>query len=106
MSDEGRDGGALSRRGFLSLSVAGLAVVALPSGPAETDGMRTFTHSGREVKVAADGREKLVVGGEELNVITSNGAYRTLEFAFSPQPTLEALGKRVAENAGRIAGRL
>lgn len=106
MSDEERDGGALSRRGFLSLSAAGLAVVALPSAPADTDVMRTFTHNGREVKVATDGGKRLVVGGEELNVITSNGAYRALEFPFSPQPTLEDLGRRVAENADRIAGRL
>ena len=106
MSDRGDSGSVISRRGFLSLSVAGLAVVALPGGPAVSGGMRTFSHSGKEVKVATDGRSKLVVGGVELHVITSNGAYRALEFPFLPQPTLEDLGRRVAENAGRIAGGL
>ena len=106
MSGREVGGGALSRRSFLSLSVAGLAVIALPGGPAVTDGMRTFVHRDRKVSVATDGRHKLIVGGEQLHVITSNGAYRALEFPFLPQPTLEDLGRRVAENANRIPGRL
>lgn len=100
------EGSVLGRRRFLALSVAGLAVAVLPGGPAAvTGGMRTFSHSGRQVSVRNWGEPELVVDGEALRVVYSSGAYRAVEFAFSPQPTLEALGRRVAENAGRIPGR-
>jgi hypothetical protein len=100
------EGSVLGRRRFLALSVAGLAVVALPGSPAAFTGkMRTFSHSGREVSVGNLGQPELIVDGEALEVVFTNGAYRAVEFAFSPQPTLEALGRRVAENAGRIPGR-
>jgi hypothetical protein len=99
-------GSDLSRRRFLAFSAAGLVMAALPGGPtAVTVGMRTFSHRGLEVKVGNFGDPELIVEGEPVKVVSSNGAYRAVEFAFSPQPTLESLGKRVAENAGRIPGR-
>lgn len=94
------DGGSVfSRQRFLGLSVAGLAVAAIP------DGRRTFSHLGKEISVATDGGEELIVEGKSLRVISSNGAYRTAELAFAPEFTLEDLGRRVAENTGRIPGR-
>lgn len=101
------DGGSVfSRQHFLGLSVAGLAVAAFPIGQvAMPDGRRTFSHLGKEISVATDGGEELIVEGKSLRVISSNGAYRAAEFAFAPEFTLEDLGRRVAENTGRIPGR-
>ena len=100
------DGSSLSRQSFLALSVAGLAVVSLPVSLGTNRGTRTFTHSGREISVGTGENAELIVDGERLQVVSSNGAYRAVEFAFAPQQTIEDLGRRVAENAGRIAGRI
>lgn len=66
----------------------------------------TFSHRGVKVSVATTAAgPRLSVDGEDLVVISSNGAYRAVAFAFSPQPTLASLGRRVAENLDRIPGR-
>ena len=102
-----RDGGwLLSRQRFLGLSMAGLAVAVFPVGQSVIpDRRRTFVHRGKEISVATDGGDELIVEGESLRVVYSNGAYRAAEFAFAPSSTLEDLGRRVAENTGRIPGR-
>ncbi len=107
--DERVNGGVtLSRRRFLALSAAGLIVAALPGGPvaAATEGARGFSYRGSEVRVEAGAEPRIVVDGEALEVIDSNGAYRAAGFMYSPQPTLEKLAKRLVENRSRIAGGL
>ena len=101
-------GAALSRRRFLALSAAGLIVAALPGGPAAaaTEGARRFSYRGSEVRVEAGAEPRIVVDGEVLEVIDSNGAYRAAGFMYSPQATLEELGERLVDNHARIAGGL
>lgn len=98
----------LSRRRFLALSAAGLIVAALPGGPAAaaTEGARGFSYRGSEVRVEAGAEPRIMVDGEALEVIDSNGAYRAAGYMYSPHPTLEELAKRVVDNRARIAGGL
>ena len=107
--DERENSGmTLSRRRFLALSAAGLIVAVLPGGPAvaATDRARRFSYRGSEVRVEAGGEPRILVDGETLEVIDSNGAYRAAGFMYSPQATLEELAKRLLDNRGRIAGGL
>ena len=105
--DEGENGGmALSRRRFLALSAAGLIVSALPGGraTAATQGEGAFSYRGSEVSVETGAEPRIVVDGEALEVIDSNGAYRAAGFMYSPQPTIEELARRLVDNRARIAG--
>ena len=107
IEDESENSGAsLSRRRFLALSAAGLVVSALPGGSATaaTEGEQTFSYRGSNVRVETGAEPRIVVDGEALELVDSNGAYRAAGFMYSPQPTPEGLARRLVENRARIAG--
>lgn len=113
VEDEGR----MSRRRFLALSAAGLAVAGLGVGGArpaaareETPRLggvsRRFAYRGSEVLVEEAPEPRISIDGEDLYVIDSNGAYRAARFAYSPASSLDELAKRVVDNRAKIPGRI
>ncbi len=44
------------------------------------------------------------VDGESIEVLDTNGAYRAANFAYSPQPTPDALAKRLVERQNEVNG--
>lgn len=95
----------LTRRAFLALAGAGIAVVAgLPTARAEIAPKR-FSHEGAAVEISGKaGDTEISVDGVGVEVVNSNGAYRAAGFMYSPQPTPEELAKRLVENRRSIAG--
>jgi hypothetical protein len=95
----------LTRRAFLALASAGIAVVAgLPAARAEIAPKR-FSHEGAAVEISGKGGDtEISVDGRGVEVVNSNGAYRAAGFMYSPQPTAEELAKRLVENRRSIAG--
>ncbi len=95
----------LTRRAFLALAAAGIAVAAgLPATARADVAPKRFSHRGADVEIAAKGRgAEISVDGRGVEVVDSNGAYRAAGFMYSPQPTTEELAKRLVENRRRIA---
>ena len=95
----------LTRRAFLALAGAGIAVAAgLPATARAEIAPKRFAHEGVDVEIApkkGDGAE-ISVDGRGFEVVDSNGAYRAAGFMYSPQPTPEELAKRLVENRRRI----
>ncbi len=98
----------LTRRAFLTLAGAGIAVAAgLPTAARAQIVPKRFSYEGAVVEIAGErGSIELSVDGEALEVVDSNGAYRAAGFMYSPQPTPEQLAKRLVDNRHRIAGGL
>lgn len=103
----------VSRRRFLALAAAGVAVAALPGQAALAQsggpGVRAqrFSHEGSAVRIEpASGAEEpeISVDGNSVELIDSNGAYRAAGFMYSPQPTAEDLAKRLVERKQVIPG--
>ena len=98
----------LTRRAFLTLAGAGVAVAAgIPAAARADVAPKRFSHEGADVEIAAKGRgAEIAVDGRGVEMVSSNGAYRAAGFMYSPQPTAEELAKRLVENRRRIAGGL
>lgn len=98
----------LTRRAFLTLAGAGIAVAAgLPSAARAEIAPKRFSYEGADVEIAPKGSgAEISVDGLGVEVVDSNGAYRAAGFMYSPQPTPEELAKRLVENRHRIAGGL
>ena len=98
----------LTRRAFLALAGAGIAVAAgMPTAARAEVATKRFSHEGAKVEIVAKGRgAEIAVDGRGVEVVASNGAYRAAGFMYSPQPTAEELAKRLVENRRRIAGGL
>ncbi len=98
----------LTRRAFLALAGAGIAVAAgLPATARAQIAPKRFSYEGATVEIAPkDSGVQISVDGLRVEVVDSNGAYRAAGFMYSPQPTPEALAKRLVENHHRIAGGL
>ncbi len=96
----------LTRRTFLTLAGAGIAVAAgLPTAARAQIVPKRFSYEGAVVEIAGErGSIELSVDGEALEVVDSNGAYRAAGFMYSPQPTPEELARRLIDNRARIAG--
>jgi hypothetical protein len=106
--EQRRSGGrrVLTRRAFLALAGAGIAVAAgLPTAARAQIAPKRFSYKGAVVQIAGErGSIGISVDGRGLEVVDSNGAYRAAGFMYSPQPTLEELAKRLVENRASIAG--
>lgn len=98
----------LTRRAFLTLAGAGIAVAGgLPATARAQIAPKRFSYEGAAVEIAPKGSgAEISVDGLGVEVIDSNGAYRAAGFMYSPQFTLEELARRVVENRHRIAGGL
>ena len=98
----------LTRRAFLTLAGAGIAVAAgLPTAARAEIVPKRFSYEGSVVEIAGEwGDIGISVDGRGLEVVDSNGAYRAAGFMYSPQPTPEELAKRLVDNRARIAGGL
>ena len=97
----------LSRRRFLGLAAAGVAVAAFPAAGARAQEVgREFSFEGSEINIKPRAGEEPVieVDGDAVDVIDTNGAYRAADFAYSPQPTPKALAKRLVERRNKIDG--
>ena len=98
----------LTRRAFLTLAGAGIAVAAgMPTAARAEVATKRFSHEGAKVEIAAKGRgAEIAVDGRGVEMVSSNGAYRAAGLMYAPQPTAEELAKRLVENRRRIAGGL
>lgn len=97
----------LSRRRFLGLAAAGVAVAVLPATAARAQGVeREFSFEGSEINVKPRAGEEPVVeiDGESVEVLDTNGAYRAADFAYSPQPTPDALAKQLVKRRNKVDG--
>ena len=97
----------LTRRAFLALAGAGIAVAAgMPAARAEISPKR-FSYEGAAVEISPKGSgAEISVDGVGMEVVDSNGAYRVAGFMYAPQPTPEGLAKRLIENRRRTVGAL
>jgi hypothetical protein len=98
----------LTRRAFLTLAGAGIAVAAGLPAPARAQvAPKRFSYEGAAVEIAPEGSgAQIMVDGQSVEVVDSNGAYRAAGFMYSPQPTIEELARRLVDNRHRIAGGL
>ena len=108
-------GARMSRRRFLALSGAGLAAVgflgasgagAVFAEDAPDIGATRFVYGGSGVEILPEPEPRIVIDGEALPVVSSNGAYRTGALAYSPERTLEDLARRVVDHRSRMMGRM
>lgn len=102
---EGHRREGLSRRRFLGLAASGVAVAVLPATAARAQGTaREFTFEGSEISVKPQASEEPVVevDGEPVEVLDTNGAYRAADFAYAPQPTPDALAKRLVQRQNKV----
>jgi hypothetical protein len=99
----------LTRRAFLTLAGAGIAVAAgMPTAALAEIASKRFSHEGAKVEIASKkgGSLELYIDGRRVEVVDSNGAYRAAGFMYSPQPTPEVLAKRLVDNRARLARRI
>ena len=108
----------LSRREFLVAGVAATGLLAtvgfaMPARAQPTRAHpshagavgRTLLHRGKEISIrrSSDGLEELAIEGRPVRTVYLNGAYRAMYFAYSPQPTLEDLGRRMIDYRAALA---
>lgn len=96
--------GGITRRRFLLGGAGG--VIGLLSGALMNVSWARSPYPGElAVRVIERGRSReLLISGQKIPTVSSNGAYRAANFMFAPEPNLRELGKSIAEYRSAVNG--